>query len=73
MTASELAVRARIASLVRELLNERSLTYAQTGIPEQRLSAVIHCKVDLKLSTLVRVAEALDCDVVINLRERRPS
>ena len=71
MTPSEAQLRARIAALFREILDERGLTYAQSGIPRQRAYELLHCQKDMKLSTIVRAAESLNCDLVINLRERR--
>ena len=71
MTPSEGVVRQRIASLFREILNERGLTYAQSGIPRQRAYEITHGTTNCRLSTLIQAAEALDCDLVINLRERR--
>ena len=73
MTRSEATMRQRVARLVREALDERGMTYEQTGLSSTTLSVLISGKSDVRLCTLVRVAEALNYDVVINLRERRPS
>ncbi len=73
MTRCESDIRRRVATLVREALDERGLTYDQTGLSTTTLSVLIGGKSDVRLCTLARVADALGYDVIINLRERRPS
>ncbi len=71
LTSSERRVRERVASLVRELLDEKELTYRETGLPSPFLWKVLcDTEHDLRLTTVVKVAEALNCDVVIHFRQR---
>lgn len=70
MSPSEAAMRKRIATLVSEIMNDRALTYADVGLRGSTLGAILHEKSDFKSSTLVRLADALNCDVVVNFRER---
>lgn len=64
------AVHARVANLVTELLMKRAQTLNTIGVPQNTLTRVAGGKADYLVSTLVEVADALGCDVVVNFRER---
>jgi hypothetical protein len=72
LTPSERKVRERVALLVRERIDDLELVaYRDTSLPRNSLSSFV-CDLDkdILLSRLVRVADALNCDVVINFRDR---
>jgi hypothetical protein len=66
-------VSTRIAQLVSELMEDDMRTAAdliRAGIPHETLRRVLIGTHDMQLSTIVRVAEQFDCDVVLNFRKR---
>jgi hypothetical protein len=60
----------RVSSLVTEILTGQNKALTTISIPQRTLSRVVSGREDYLLTTLVDVADALGCDVVINLRVR---
>lgn len=41
-----------------------------TGISQSRVSAILRCRSDIRFSTMVRLADALGCEIEFNLTEK---
>jgi hypothetical protein len=62
----------RVASLIQELIETRGVALCELPFARSVLRrAVTDGKI--RLTTLVRIADALDADVVVHLRMRTPS
>lgn len=74
MTVSELRCIARVQTLVREAITSRGLTFREIGRrmgQPNRTPLYRALRGVVTLRTLVRIAEALDYDVVVHFRDRR--
>lgn len=67
--SNELHVLARVSSLLREMMAIRGTRYCDLPVPKATLSYGLNGR-NIRIATLVRIADALGCDVVIHLRER---
>lgn len=67
--SKEQVVLTRVASLLREMMAIRGTRYCDLPVPNATLSYVLNGR-NIRIATLVKIADALGCDVVIHLRER---
>lgn len=60
----------RVTSLIREVMASKGVRYCDLPIATATLNRSLQTPGKIKLSTLIRIADMLGCDVVINFRER---
>ncbi len=73
MTPYERVVRRSVAEAFGRALDAQTKTYAQLNLRGATVSNLLYGTGDVNLTTLVRVADALGCDIVIRLQDRRSS
>lgn len=69
LTASEAAVLKRIGEKIQEIMMEKGLRYDDVHIARTSLSRTLRGG-NIQLSTLVRIADCLEADVVVHFRLR---
>lgn len=69
MTPSELRVLERVSDLIREMMEEKGLRYEDLPIVRSTLARGLSAG-NIRMATLVRIADALECDVILNFRQR---
>lgn len=69
-------VRIQLGARLREARAARCMTQLQvaniTGIAKTYISSIEHGKQNITIENVVRIAEALDHDIIITLRPRSP-
>lgn len=60
----------RVGLLLREAMQERGLRWCDLPVARETLARVLHGRKPMLLVTLARLADAMNYDIVIHLRDR---